>query len=218
MLLVGRMKASRMTRYEPRGTHGCSWVHLRSMQPPSQPWLAFFTVLLLAACSAAPQAVSSRPQDQPIYLPPTPLPLRPGSWTPTPAVPDLGPTGSSLEAEAPTSTPVCENNLRYLEDLSLPDGSLVSPGETLDKRWRVENNGTCNWDRRYRLKLIAGPSLGASEEQALYPARAGTQADLRILFTAPQEAGTYRSAWQAFSPEGQPFGDPIFIEVVVGTP
>jgi hypothetical protein len=105
-----------------------------------------------------------------------------------------------------------------VEDLSIPDGTLVTPGQRLDKRWRVENNGTCNWDERYRVKLIAGPPLGAPEEQALYPARAGTQAEVRILFTAPQETGTYRSAWQAFSPDGLPFGDPFFIEVTVGNP
>jgi hypothetical protein len=105
--------------------------------------------------------------------------------------------------------------LRYIEDLSIPDGSQVSSGERLDKRWSVENNGSCNWDQSYRLKLIAGPALGASAEQALYPARSGSQATIRIIFTAPTEPGVYRSAWQAYNPDGQPFGDPVFIEVQV---
>jgi hypothetical protein len=52
-------------------------------------------------------------------------------------------------------------------------------------------------------------------EQALYPARSGTQVELRIVFTAPNEPGIYRSAWQAHDPEGQPFGDQFFIEIVV---
>jgi hypothetical protein len=38
---------------------------------------------------------------------------------------------------------------------------------------------------------------------------------LRMVFTAPQEAGTYRSAWQAYDPDGGPFGDPFYIEIVV---
>jgi hypothetical protein len=102
-----------------------------------------------------------------------------------------------------------------LEDLTVPDGSLVTPGSTLDKRWRVENSGTCNWDEKYRLKLVSGLEMGAQTEQALYPARSGTQAVLRIIFTAPEEPGPYRSAWQAYDPHGEPFGDPIFIEVIV---
>jgi hypothetical protein len=57
--------------------------------------------------------------------------------------------------------------------------------------------------------------MNAVQEQALYPARAGTNAVIQILFQAPAESGTYRSAWQAYNPDGQPFGDPIFIDIAV---
>lgn len=158
------------------------------------------TALWLTACSAA---ADSTPE---IFRPPSPAGV---SFSPVPTVPPVAtavPTNPSLE---------CTDNLSYLEDLTVPDGSLVLPGQAIDKRWLVENNGTCNWDEGYRLKLIAGDALGASPEQALFPARAGAQVTLRILFTAPLEAGTYRSAWQAFDPQGELFGDPIFIEIVV---
>ena len=91
----------------------------------------------------------------------------------------------------------------------------MAPGKLLDKQWLVQNNGDCNWDARYRLRLISGDALGASPEQALYPARAGSQANLRILFTAPQEAGDYVSEWQAFDANGIPFGESFFIKIVV---
>ena len=68
------------------------------------------------------------------------------------------------------------------------------------------------------LTPYAGLPLGAPESMPLYPARAGTTATIRVLFTAPQEPGTYRSAWQAYDALGDPFGDPIFIEIQVGTP
>jgi hypothetical protein len=57
--------------------------------------------------------------------------------------------------------------------------------------------------------------MGAAEEQALYPARAGTQPTLRVTFTAPAESGSYESAWQAVDPKGNFFGDLIFIKIVV---
>lgn len=85
----------------------------------------------------------------------------------------------------------------------------------MDKRWEVENTGNCNWDDHYRLRLIAGPDLGAQKEQALFPARSGSRAAIRILFKAPVEPGAYRSAWQAFDAQGEPFGDPFFIDIVV---
>ncbi len=121
-----------------------------------------------------------------------------------------------LTAESlPTPTPTCVDGLRYLEDITIEDGSVVAPGATLDKRWQVENSGSCNWKAGYTLRLIAGPDLGAPSPQALYPALSGTRAVIRIIFTAPQAPGAYRSAWQAFNPEGAPFGDPIYIDIQV---
>ena len=140
----------------------------------------------------------------------------PQASTPT-ARPLPSPTRPT-EIPRPTSTPGCTNTLRFLTDLTMPDGSVVSPGQAIDKRWQVENSGTCNWDERYSLRLVEGPELGATSPQALYPARGGTQAIIRILFTASEELGTFRSAWQAYDPQGNAFGDLIFIEVVVAGP
>ena len=169
-----------------------------------------FTLLsasLLAACGCRKGASTPIP-----YRPPTleaaatPLPtLPPESYVENPPV----------ETPAPTVAPECNNGLFFIEDLTIPDGTQVAPGTMLDKRWRVQNTGTCNWDEHYRLKEIAGPELGSVPEQRLYPARSGSEATIRIQFTAPEEAGTYRSAWQAYDPEDRPFGDPFFIEVVV---
>jgi hypothetical protein len=118
----------------------------------------------------------------------------------------------------PSATPACTNQLTFQDDLTIPDGSAIAPGEVLDKRWQVENSGTCNWDDRYSLRLVAGSDLGAQLQVGLFPARSGTVVPIRILFTAPQEAGPYRSAWQAYGPDGEPFGDQIFIDIVVTEP
>ena len=89
----------------------------------------------------------------------------------------------------------------------------------MDKQWLVQNSGTCNWTSIYRLKLVSGDPMGTQTEQALYPAKAGSQVTIRILFTAPVEAGHYTSSWQAFTSQGEAFGDPIFIDInVVGPP
>jgi hypothetical protein len=154
--------------------------------------------LVLSACGGKENVTPTA------YIPPTPV-----SAPPTASQPAVVYNPPAAPA------PQCDDNLYYLQDLTIPDGSQVVPGSTLDKQWLVENNGTCNWDHAYRLHLIAGPDLGAPVEQALYPARSGTQAIIRIQFAAPSEAGTYRSAWQAYDPQGIPFGDPIFIEIVV---
>jgi len=128
------------------------------------------------------------------------------------------PLPSTLPAPSlPTPTLDCEDGLWYISDLTIPDGTLVSPGDTIDKRWQVENSGSCNWNEGYRLRRISGEALGVPGELALYPARSGPRAVLQIRFPAPAEPGTYRSAWQAYNPQGEAFGDPVFVEIIVGS-
>ncbi len=172
-------------------------------------WLGI--LLVLAACGSFPDFPfgQAKPPATVYRAPTAAVPL-----TPLVAIP---PTQAVTQEESnfPTATPACDNDLSYLADLTIPDGTVVSAGDTIDKRWQVKNSGTCNWDQRYHLQLTAGSDMGALAEQSLYPARSGIEFSLRLLMTAPQEPGTYRSAWQAFDPQGQPFGDPVFIEVIV---
>jgi hypothetical protein len=184
-------------------------------------------LLFLTACGQTATPTFFIPPSSPKITPspvisisfstPTPLITHPTATSPA-ATPTQTPTPSSLPQsfESASPTPPCTASLSYLQDINYPDGSLVTPGQTVEKQWRVENNGSCDWDERYRLKLINEfPALGASNEQALYPARAGFQATITINFIAPVEAGTYRTSWQAVDPQGNPFGDAIFMEIIV---
>ncbi len=165
-------------------------------------------LLGLAACAGQNlRPDGSEPEFRPPSLTPTQVPTATG---------ELG-TGPGVQDEVLniTPTPACTSNLWFLADVTIPDGSVVQPGQRLDKRWQVQNNGTCNWDERYQVKLIAGPGMGVAVQQALVPALSGTQVDIRMVFIAPKEPGNYRSAWQAYDPQDQPFGDPFFIDIVV---
>lgn len=172
--------------------------------------------LILSACA---QASTAAP-----FIPPAAESLPTITSTATPAsAPVALPTFTlppPTASPAPTDTPIptsetCTDNLTFLQDLTVPDGAIVQPGGTVEKQWLVTNSGTCDWDSSYRLKFISGDTLGAPAEQALYPARAGTQAVLKINFLAPQEVGTYQSAWQAFAPDGSAFGDAVYMTIVV---
>jgi hypothetical protein len=150
----------------------------------------------------------------------SPTPYRPPAITfqPTPSpLASATPTSTSLPIETPLAiaTPSCMDNLTFLEDISIRDGTVAHPGDRIDKRWLVMNSGSCNWDDRYRLKLISGLEFNAPVEQALYPARSETKASIRIQFTAPSDPGNYQSTWQAYDPQEKPFGDPIIIQIAV---
>ncbi len=119
------------------------------------------------------------------------------------------------ETAQPSPTLPCTDGLTFIDDLTVPDGSQVKPGAELDKRWEVRNSGSCNWDDRYSLRLTAGEPLGGADSLPLYPARSETNAVIRILLQAPLAEGSYRSAWQAHNPAGEPFGDLIFVDIIV---
>jgi hypothetical protein len=175
---------------------------------------ALIGVLLVSGCAAN----DARTPVSPVALPPV-VHTPSGNPTTTPPL-LLAPITSPTSPEAgelahPTTTPTCQDSLKFVADLTVPDGTIVARGAVIDKRWQVENNGTCNWDERYRLKITSGADLGLQAEQALFPARSGAVAVIRMQYLAPSMPGVYRSAWQAVGPQGDPFGDVIYVEIRV---
>jgi len=173
-----------------------------------QIFVMFVISLTLAACGSQ-EAAST------VSVETFSTPTQPPAETAAIAAPTLEIDGGQAAVQTPTPTPSCTNGLMFLADQTIPDGTLVEPGERLDKRWEVRNNGSCNWDARYRVRLIAGPGMGLPVQQALYPALSGTDFVIRMVFIAPEEPGSYRSACQAHDPLDNPFGHPFFIDVVV---
>lgn len=168
--------------------------------------LSRFLILLSILCFAA----ACSPQS-------TPTPFRPPTAIPPTAIPPT-PTLTFTPTVIPTITPTagpCTNELTFLDDLTVEDGTTFAPGAAIDKQWLVQNDGTCDWDATYKLKWIGGYTLGVSEEQPLFPARSGVQVTLRIVFTAPTEPGTYQTVWQALDPDGNIFGDTVYMEITV---
>jgi hypothetical protein len=185
---------------------------MRMYKPPV---IILALVLFISACAPQPTP--------PPFIPPQNSTLAATSvaaqYTAPPQPTSIGDTPSPSINQNPSSTSSsCTNSLHFVEDVSFPDGSIVQPGERIEKVWRVENNGSCSWDSHYRIRLVNGDQLGAPAELALYPARPGTQADLRIVFIAPYESRLYQSTWQAYDNDGLAFGDPFYINFSVQSP
>lgn len=181
---------------------------------------AFILILALAWTLPACLPLWDAPTATPTFFHPPSgraSPATPPSNTqPAAATPIIFPTETFTPA--PTEiipTPPCTNKLSWLADLTFEDDTSVLLGQSIDKQWMIKNSGTCDWDARYKLRNINNETLGMSAEISLYPARAGAQVTLRIVFLAPSAAGTYRSEWQAVSPDGALFGDTVYIQIIV---
>lgn len=184
----------------------------------------------LAACRPAPLAA---PTSVLTPLPPatTVVVLTTAPPTATAARPPATPTrraATAVATMAPSATPViavtaepCVNDLVFVADLTVPDGAQFLPGQTFVKKWSVRNTGACDWGPGYRLVFINGdpltaaPGLPAQTEYALYPARAGTTAVWEIPMRAPEVPGEYTGRWQARDPQGNFFGNLVFIKIEV---
>jgi len=128
-------------------------------------------------------------------------------------------TPEATSTPAPTATPEgCTSDSEFVSDLTVPDGTQFLPGQPIGKQWAVRNNGTCDWDASYRLVLVSGNAMGARSELGLFPARAGANAVIEVGMQAPAEPGTYTGRWQARDPDGNLFGDRIFITIEVINP
>jgi hypothetical protein len=154
--------------------------------------------LLLAACTR-----SSLPSEEGYFIAPS---IDPNS---TPLVLE---TATPLPA---TPTPPCENHMVFLQDLTIPDGTVMAPGASFEKSWQVRNEGSCNWIRGYTLELEDGPPLGPLRRYSLPQAAAGETVAITVQFTAPEEPGVYRSSWRAHDLGGASFGVLIYLEIVV---
>ncbi len=158
-----------------------------------------FTILL-SGCGG--QDARSTPE---YFIPPT---LAPRLETPTPEI-LLTPEEDEVVENR------CINDLRFIDDVTIPDDTVVAPGEMIEKIWLVQNSGTCNWEADYTLRNTDGPPMGATTIQALYPLRSSGEVEIAISFIAPTDEGRHVSRWQAHDPEGVPFGQEIFVMILV---
>jgi hypothetical protein len=172
--------------------------------------------LLISACRASPAGTATTSEGS---TPSTSIAVSSVGVGNTPAIPGTTAVLFPTEVPALTGTPLpfgsCSDGLAFMGDLTYPDRTKVLPGLPLEKRWKVRNSGLCDWAPEYRFRWTGGTKLATQDEFALYPAVAGSEAVIAIPMTAPSAAGEYTSDWRAFSPLGVPFGDTLYIDIIV---
>lgn len=91
------------------------------------------------------------------------------------------------------------------------DGTLVTPGQSFQKRWRLGNCGESAIGAGYEAVRVAGTYGPASFPVSI---AAGASAEVAASFTAPVVPGTYRATYRMQGPGGL-FGDSFWVEIRV---
>jgi hypothetical protein len=138
-----------------------------------------------------------------------PVIVRPGA-TPPPTVTGTPPTATPTRTPPPvtqTVPPSSCDRAQFIADVNVPDGTVMSPGATFTKTWRLKNVGSCQWTTAYQLVFFSGEQMGAASSAA-FPRNVavGQTVDISINMTAPSAAGSYRGFWMFKNANGALFG------------
>lgn len=108
------------------------------------------------------------------------------------------------------------DNATFLSDITIPYGTVVSPGQPLNKIWRVRNTGTTTWDTGYQFAFRSGEQMNGPSAISLPASVApGQEVNLSINLTAPSSLGNHEGYWQMRNPQGTYFGDQLWIKITV---
>lgn len=140
-------------------------------------------------------------------------PEQTNTTTPTASVtPEIiAPTNTSVPPTlaVPKFTPISTvcNRAQFIRDLSVEDNSLMQPGASFVKTWRLKNIGHCTWTTNYMLVFHSGNDIEANRSIPLPRSVDPNQTiDISVPMNAPQKAGTYRGDWMLSNPSGSRFG------------
>lgn len=131
---------------------------------------------------------------------------------PCPAAPSIG----KLAGKVPGKL-----DCRFVQDVTIFDGTQLAPGTPFTKIWRLRNNGTAAWPNRTQLVRVGGDDLGAGNSVNLEIQEQGypidEELDAAIDFIAPMQPGRYISYWRLMAPSGQKFGQRVWVLIQVET-
>jgi polar amino acid transport system substrate-binding protein len=129
--------------------------------------------------------------------------------TPTPGAPVITP-----------APPVgCLLGMMWKQDLSIPDGTQMGPGESFTKGWRIENTGTCTWDSGYALVYVGSVPvqdvLSAAPTGISGTVQPSAKYDVNVNLVAPDKSGVYKGFYTMSAPDSTLFGDRIWVQIEV---
>jgi Ig-like domain from next to BRCA1 gene len=142
---------------------------------------------------------------------PTPQFTDTPEFTPTESTPR--PTNTSLFQ--PTKTAIC-NNLAFVSDVTIPDGTTLAIGQDFTKTWRVQNSGVCQWTTSYKLIFSYGEAMGGKSVSIPAAVTAGQQIDLSVSLKVPNKSGKLTGVWSMVDDKSQPFGTLLTVVINVG--
>ena len=166
------------------------------------------------ALTAAAQTVEANLTQSAILNPPTVPPTSTvGFPTSTLAVA----TTSVPPTRTPPPTQSCDV-AQFVDDVTIPDGTILAPNAAFTKTWRLKNIGTCSWTTSYAIVFSSGEAMNGPATQALTGnVNPGQTIDISVNLTAPSTDGDYKGYWKLRNASSGLFSQ-FYVDIKVKTP
>lgn len=120
-----------------------------------------------------------------------------------------------LPGGASTSSSSGCYNATLVSDVTIPDGTKMDPGDTFTKTWEIENSGTCDWTRDFKITFVGGDLFGSDTTKIRRKVVAGSTTEISLPMVAPNGVGSVTSSWQMADDSGVLFGQIFTIQIVL---
>lgn len=125
--------------------------------------------------------------------------------------------GSVVNPPANTgSNAVGCNNSEYVADVTVPDETVMTPGQTFTKTWKLQNTGSCPWTTAFKVSFVSGNAMGGTVTALTTTVQPGQSGDVSVSMTAPTTAGDAIGYWILTNDSGQNFGTSFYVKINVG--
>jgi len=114
---------------------------------------------------------------------------------------------------------------RFLEDVNVPDGTVLVPQAQFLKIWKMVNHGDQPWPHGTALEFFKGQPMfnealfkdedGESPRFPVGRVEPGQSVCIAADLQAPSEPGRYMSYWRLMDPEGNRFGHVVWCDIIV---
>lgn len=146
----------------------------------------------------------------------TSLPTQTAAPAVTFDLPD-GTTAAPLATDTPQGLSSCFG-LTFVRDVTIPDKTSVTPGQSFTKTWLVQNSGTCTWEAGFRFNVVGGDPMSGVAVTLNQDVQPGRQYEFSVPMVAPtDQTGEVKGTWQLADANGNFFGDGVYVLVIVGS-
>ena len=200
----------------------CTFTAETQTPEPTQDLNAIYTQAAATISVQLTQTELAKPTNTPV--PPTATPEPTFTLLPTftagPSLtPAIAPVATSASGyKTPTTDAAAAHgcyNATLLADVTVPYGATYTQGDKFTKTWRVQNTGSCDWNRGFLIVFLSGDSMGASNTVIDQKVPTGGIAEISLKMTAPNSSGLVYGNWQLAPDIGKGFGNVLGVAITL---